>query len=294
MVVERPRADSGLPAGARPYGPGDSRRLVHWRATAHAGSLMVKELERPSAEPTVVTVDLPQDPDAAERVAERALGIVVDLLQRGSTVLLATLEPSGRVVALVANRRVAGRRLARAVAPGAGSGAPGTAARVSVVEAIRRANRSGPPEHSVRLRAACLGTVLVAVGAGASLGEIAPATAVAAGVLITAGMTFSYVTRTRPPGWIKVVVAVGAVAAFAWFFHSVSAPAVDFTSVLDPLTPPARLRAGRALLPRALPARPPVLARCVGGPDGRRRARRPSTSGSASTWSPGSASSCGP
>ncbi len=107
---------------------------------------------------------------------------------------------------------------------------------MSLLDAVRRANRPGPPEHSVRLRAACLATVLVAVGASASLGEIAPATAVAAGALVTAGMTFSYVTRTRPPGWIKVAVAVGAVAAFVWFFHSVSSPAVDFTSVLDPLT----------------------------------------------------------
>ena len=107
---------------------------------------------------------------------------------------------------------------------------------MSVLEAIRRANRPGPPEDSIRLRAACLGTVLVAIGASASLGEIAPATALAAGALITAGMTFSYVTRTRPPGWIKVVVAVGAMAAFVWFFRSVSSPAVDFASVLDPLT----------------------------------------------------------
>jgi uncharacterized protein (DUF58 family) len=128
VVVERPRADSGLPRGARPYGPGDGRRLVHWRATAHAGTLMVKELERPSADPAVVTVDLPEDPDEAERVAERALGTVVDLLRGGSTVMLDTHEPSGRVVALVADRRVAGRRLARAVARGAGAVARGARA----------------------------------------------------------------------------------------------------------------------------------------------------------------------
>jgi uncharacterized protein (DUF58 family) len=130
VVVERPRVDSGLPRGARSYAPGDSWRLVHWQATARAGTLMVKELERPSAEPVVVTVELPVDPDEAEHVAERALGTVVDLLQGGSAVVLRTLEPSGRVEALVADRRVAGRRLARAVAGGAGSasGAPGTAA----------------------------------------------------------------------------------------------------------------------------------------------------------------------
>ena len=65
------------------------------------------------------------------------------------------------------------------------------------------------------------------------------------------------------------MVAVGAMAAFAWFFHSVSSPAGRLHVGARPPHPPARLRAGRPLLPRALPARPPVLARCVGGPHGR-------------------------
>jgi hypothetical protein len=39
----------------------------------------------------------------------------VQLLERGSPVRLATAEASGRVTALVADRRAAGRRLARAV-----------------------------------------------------------------------------------------------------------------------------------------------------------------------------------
>ncbi len=124
------QADTGEPRGARPYRPGDSRRRVHWRATAHAGELMVSELERPSSEPVTVTVTLPADPGEAERVAERALGTVVQMLERGAPVRLATVEESGRVVALVADRRSAGRRLARAVPeaplpagllPGAGS-----------------------------------------------------------------------------------------------------------------------------------------------------------------------------
>jgi hypothetical protein len=37
-------------------------------------------------------------------------------LERGATVLLATVETPGPVVATVADRRAAGRRLARAVA----------------------------------------------------------------------------------------------------------------------------------------------------------------------------------
>jgi uncharacterized protein (DUF58 family) len=125
-VRERPRSDAGLPRGARPYAPGDNRRLVHWRATAHAGRLMVRELERPSAGPVTVMVDLPADPDEAERVAERALGTVVELLATGAPVLLGTHERSGRVLAAVSDRRGAGRRLARAVpAAGAADGGGG-------------------------------------------------------------------------------------------------------------------------------------------------------------------------
>jgi len=129
-VREQPRTDMGLPRGARPYVPGDSRRLVHWGATAHAGKLMVRELEQPSAGPVTVDVDLPDDPEEAERVAEGALGTVVQLLDTGAPVLLGTLEPSGPVLAPVTDRRGAGRRLARAVArrsvSGAGAGAGAT------------------------------------------------------------------------------------------------------------------------------------------------------------------------
>lgn len=120
-LLDRPRSDDGLPRGARPYVPGDGRRLVHWRSTAHTGKLMVRELERPAAEPVTITVELPADPDAAERVAEGALGSVVGLLEGGIPVLLGTMEVSGPVLGEVADRHAAGRRLARAVA---GSGAP--------------------------------------------------------------------------------------------------------------------------------------------------------------------------
>jgi hypothetical protein len=78
---------------------------------------MVRELEGPSSEPITVHVTLPRNPDEAERVAEQALGTVVRLLESGATVLLATAESSGPVVAPVADRRGAGRRLARAVPP---------------------------------------------------------------------------------------------------------------------------------------------------------------------------------
>jgi uncharacterized protein (DUF58 family) len=117
-IVVRPRADTGLPRGARPYRSGDSRQRVHWRATAHARALMVRDVERPAGQPVVV-VDLPADPDEAERIAERALGTVVALLADDGSVLLETQERTGPVTASVGDRRAAGRRLARAV-PSAG------------------------------------------------------------------------------------------------------------------------------------------------------------------------------
>ncbi len=107
---------------------------------------------------------------------------------------------------------------------------------MSALDAIRRANMPGPPEHSIRLRVACLGAVLVSIAACAALDELSPTTAVVAMVLVSAGMAFSYVTRSRPPGWVKLLVAAGAIAAFAWFFHSISSPAVDITTVENPLT----------------------------------------------------------
>jgi hypothetical protein len=86
---------------------------------------MIREVERPAAEPVALTVVLPMDPDAAERKAEKALGAVVCFLRDGVPVLLGTRETSGPVVRPVEDRRQAGRRLARAVpgAVGAGDGA---------------------------------------------------------------------------------------------------------------------------------------------------------------------------
>ena len=121
-VVVRPRDDAGFPRGARPYVPGDPRHRVHWRATAHTGTLMVTEIERPAGRPVTVVVDLPADPVEAEQVAEHALGTVVALLGGGAGVVLQTREPSGIVTRPVTDRRQAGRRLARAVA---GGGSPG-------------------------------------------------------------------------------------------------------------------------------------------------------------------------
>jgi transglutaminase-like putative cysteine protease len=106
-----------------------------------------------------------------------------------------------------------------------------------VLEAIRRANQPRAPEHSVRLRVATTCAVLVAIGASVAESTLAPATAVLAAALVVAGMVFSHATRERPPWWIKVLVAIAAVAALVWFTRQLSAIAgEDITSVEDLLT----------------------------------------------------------
>jgi protein-glutamine gamma-glutamyltransferase len=108
---------------------------------------------------------------------------------------------------------------------------------VRAIEAIRRANEPKEPEDSVRFRIACTGTVLVAIAASTSVGEVSKGLAGMAMLLVSLGMTFSYFTRNRPPGLVKVLVAVGAVAAVVWFFHAVTAtPPSDISAVEDPLT----------------------------------------------------------
>jgi transglutaminase-like putative cysteine protease len=105
-----------------------------------------------------------------------------------------------------------------------------------IIETIRRVNQPGPPEHSPRLRVACLCTVIVSIAACASMGEI-PVTTTAGGIgLVTAGMAFSYATRSRPPSWVKLFVAAGAIAASVWFVHAVLAPVADVVNVEEPLT----------------------------------------------------------
>jgi uncharacterized protein (DUF58 family) len=128
----RDAAAVGEPRGVRPYRPGDSRRRVHWPGTAHAGALMVRETEAPVRRPSVIVVTLPGDEEAGERVAEQALGTVLARISQNVPVVLATSEATGPVLARVAHRIDAQRRLARASAgpvgaAGGDSGAGGAA-----------------------------------------------------------------------------------------------------------------------------------------------------------------------
>jgi uncharacterized protein (DUF58 family) len=114
---------SGEPRGVRPYVPGDPPRSVHWPATAHQGSLMVREMESAAEGAVTLTVALPRDPVAAEREAERVLATVALLVRRGCTVQLITTEAGRPTTGRVATTLEAGRRLARAQS-GPGDGDP--------------------------------------------------------------------------------------------------------------------------------------------------------------------------
>ena len=115
-------APFGETRGVRDYEHGDARRTVHWRASAHTGRLMVREMEMPTKEPVILRVVLPPDTVAADEMAGRALATVMGLLERSRPVMLATHEPDGDRVALVTGLVDAGRRLARTVASGQGPG----------------------------------------------------------------------------------------------------------------------------------------------------------------------------
>ena len=268
---DRRRACPGAPARTR---PGDNRRLVHWRATAHAGDADGARAGATGGRAGHVTVDLPADPDEAERVAERALGTVVRLLEGGAPVLLATREPSGPVLAPVADRRGAGRRLARAVA----RRRRGRDRRHEARAARRRersSRRSAGPTSRGRPRtrsgcgwpawARCSWRSPPAPRWTRSPGRPPSAPWCSS----SAGMAFSY----RHPGpAARVGQGPGGGRRHRRLRlvlprRSARRRRASRRS-MNPLTRPARLRPGGALLPRAVPARPAVLARRVGRPDG--------------------------
>jgi hypothetical protein len=118
----RRSAAVGDTRSVRDYEHGDARRTVHWRASAHTGHLMVREMEMPSQEPVTVRIELPVDPVEADEIAGRGLATVLALLDKSRPVMLATHEPTGDRLGQVTGINDAGRRLARAVANGEGPG----------------------------------------------------------------------------------------------------------------------------------------------------------------------------
>lgn len=110
----------------RPYVSGDPAHLVHWPTSAHAGDLMVMELEPPAERLLAVTVDLRSGAagrsDEVEHAVRRAAGAVLSGLDDGIRVVLCTAQIDGPLTAEVRSVLQARRRLAAAT-----PGVPGTA-----------------------------------------------------------------------------------------------------------------------------------------------------------------------
>jgi uncharacterized protein (DUF58 family) len=83
----------------RPYVRGDSRRRVHWKATAHRGTLMVKETDGTGVVALQVVVQLDGPGAPAEVALSRATWIVREALARGWRVELVTVQPRTTPVA---------------------------------------------------------------------------------------------------------------------------------------------------------------------------------------------------
>jgi uncharacterized protein (DUF58 family) len=78
--------------GVRPYTRGDPRRSVHWPATAHRGTLMVKERDGIEQVALRVVLELTHPGPDAELAAARAAWLVDHGLSRGWRVHLVTAE----------------------------------------------------------------------------------------------------------------------------------------------------------------------------------------------------------
>jgi hypothetical protein len=104
-------------------------------------------------------------------------------------------------------------------------------------ERVVQANRPGPPEHSVPFRVASAGTVIIAIAACRSQGELSNAVAVFGIVATAVGNAVSYWRRARPWSAVKPILAVCAIGGFVWFIATVSHNATpgDISTVEGPL-----------------------------------------------------------
>jgi uncharacterized protein (DUF58 family) len=81
-ILEREISDAGL----RNYLPGDSLRRIHWRATAHSDSLIVKQLEATASEDWWIFVDLDATVQAGkgqDSTLELSVVLAASLVARG-------------------------------------------------------------------------------------------------------------------------------------------------------------------------------------------------------------------
>jgi len=109
--------------------------------------------------------------------------------------------------------------------------------RTGLVEMIRRANAPLAPEHSITFRVATAIAVLTGILSCAVVGEISSQSGLLACAGTVAGMVFSYMTRTRPWQWVKVLLALAVLGIFASFVLQIlgAARAGQLSSIEVPL-----------------------------------------------------------
>ncbi|MGO9110561.1 MAG: DUF58 domain-containing protein [Thermoguttaceae bacterium] len=100
----RPGVDGDF-YGLRPWQRGDSQRWIHWRTSARAGRVMVRQFEQPYSRDAAIVLDLwqPTTPDAtsaenAELAVSFAATLAAELCRKGSSdVFLVAADPEPRV-----------------------------------------------------------------------------------------------------------------------------------------------------------------------------------------------------
>ena len=185
VLHERARMGAGEEfLGVREYRPGDAPRDVHWRSTARAGHLMVREYEElPSARVAIVLTGLEHGsaPDSSfEALVSAAASVVLYALSTGHPVDLVRSGPEGGVETLLEPDREDALEWLAGAEPSDGS----------------------PVELSRRIleRLGRRGTVVVcaptAGRAGGELGEVARVVqSAAARVLVVAAISSSWMDR---------------------------------------------------------------------------------------------------
>ncbi len=91
--------------GLRPWQRGDSRRWIHWRTSARAGGVMVRQFEQPHSRDAAIVLDLwqPAVPDSVhaenvELAVSFAATLAAELCRKGSSdVFLVAADPEPRV-----------------------------------------------------------------------------------------------------------------------------------------------------------------------------------------------------
>ncbi|NNN22340.1 MAG: DUF58 domain-containing protein [Acidimicrobiales bacterium] len=116
-ISSRRAANTGSLRGVRSFQNGDTMRQIHWPASAHSTTLMVKELEAQVNHEVYIDLRLPNEPMLAEEIAGLVMGAISTFLtQPGNQVILRTYEKGIVSDVKISNPLAAGRAMAIAYA----------------------------------------------------------------------------------------------------------------------------------------------------------------------------------